>query len=114
MNYILVSSLNNQIQIMDIINEEEVQRFNGHLNSNYLVDVELFSGNNKHIIISGSEDGNICLWDMENPSEPHRLPSDMLNNPEGNIVNCLDINKAGLMATSCFPYSDNSINLIQM
>ena len=34
-NYVLISSLNNQIQVLDLISEQEVSKYTGHKNSQY-------------------------------------------------------------------------------
>ncbi len=88
----LVSSINGQIQLINLINEEEIIRFQGHSNKNYLLDYDIlykasekdylseynltdysFSkrSNSKYnfdeiYLISGSEDGLLYIWDFEN------------------------------------------------
>lgn len=67
----MISSFNNQIQIIDLITEEEVKRFTGHKHSNYLIDLcfyckEDHDGNNdNYFVVSGSEDGAIYSWNIE-------------------------------------------------
>lgn len=98
-NYVISSTLNNKIQVIDITSEKELIEFKGHMNTNYLLDFDfIYTYNNKYkdnvsnlisdieksqsfnfnqnslrryfyeelYLVSGSEDGCIYIWDVEN------------------------------------------------
>lgn len=62
--HVIVSSLNNRIQILDYNNEAEFCRYEGHTNEKMLVDYEIFNRHYSPYLISGSEDGCVYIWDM--------------------------------------------------
>lgn len=107
--YLLISSLNNQIQIIDITTEEEVKRFCGHVNSQRLVDVSYHydSYSDKVFILSGSEDGNVCIWDLDDDnSQCQRIQ--IFNSPNA-VVNTFTLSKSGILCVSGYPDEDNKI-----
>lgn len=59
---VLASSLDNTIRLLDKDNGELLNEFQGHKNEDYKVD-SCFSSDDSHIV-SGSEDGKICFWDL--------------------------------------------------
>jgi len=119
MNYLLISSLNNQIQIINILDEEEVIKFIGHANSGHLVDLCFVNNNSmddengKTFLISGSEDGKFYYWDvMESEGRHINMEGYLDGNHEENqslIVNCISSNNNGLVACAGYPKSDNNI-----
>jgi WD40 repeat protein len=109
-NHIILSSLNNQMQVINLIDEEEVLKYTGHTNSKYLVDIALMENNNRKYLISGSEDDNIALWDIEMANECVKIPA----GTTGQNINCLSCNKGGILAYSGFPDPTNYLNLISL
>ncbi|CAH1769886.1 5064_t:CDS:2, partial [Entrophospora sp. SA101] len=63
-NYILASSLDSVIRLMDKEDGRMLNDFKGHKNSTYRVNSCL--SNDDSQIISGSEDGSIYIWDLLN------------------------------------------------
>ncbi|XJO72166.1 hypothetical protein BDV3_003321 [Batrachochytrium dendrobatidis] len=61
-NCILVNTLDSKIRLFDKETGELLSEYTGHKNSDYRV-VSTFSYTDAHVI-SGSEDGRICMWDL--------------------------------------------------
>eukprot|EP00794_Sanderia_malayensis_P016042 gene16042-17664_t len=68
---ILVSSLDHTIRLMDRSSGEMLNSFKGHQNSTYKIDSCL--SNNDCYVVSGSEDGRICFWDLIEGNLVHSL-----------------------------------------
>lgn len=59
---LLVSSLGNSIRLLDKLTGEMLAEYSGHLNRNYRLDSCMdFSD---QFVLSGSENGCVCVWDM--------------------------------------------------
>ena len=93
----IVSSLNNQIMLINLQTEEEILRYSGHSNTKYILDFDIVTKNKSDkseylkkvdnfnnyyskksarkfysdelFLISGSEDGKIYNWNLQNPEE---------------------------------------------
>ncbi|RKO84259.1 WD40-repeat-containing domain protein [Blyttiomyces helicus] len=61
-NCVLASSLDNTIRLFDKENGELLSEYTGHKNSQYRI-VACLTNTDAHVI-SGSEDGRICMWDL--------------------------------------------------
>ncbi|CAG8458092.1 12413_t:CDS:2 [Ambispora leptoticha] len=61
-NCVLASSLDDTIRLMDKDNGGLLNSFKGHKNTQYKIQ-SCLSNYDMHVI-SGSEDGNICIWDL--------------------------------------------------
>ncbi|KAH6571539.1 hypothetical protein BASA50_003484 [Batrachochytrium salamandrivorans] len=61
-NCILSSTLDNVIRLFDKETGELLSEYIGHKNSDYRI-VSTFSYTDAHVV-SGSEDGRICMWDL--------------------------------------------------
>ncbi|CAF0952208.1 unnamed protein product [Brachionus calyciflorus] len=59
---ILVSLLDNRILLIDKFTGEMLNEYKGHINKDY--QVESCMNNSSSVVISGSEDGNVYLWDV--------------------------------------------------
>ena len=105
---------------MDVLSEEEINRYTGHTNSKFLIDSFFYKDGEtgKNILISGSEDGNIYSWDIlneKNYCKFYPFESPLLNNEVNTNTNtnsssiCLSINSKGLLVTSGFPDNDSLI-----
>jgi WD40 repeat protein len=107
--------LNNQIQVIDLLNEDEILKYSGHLNSRYLVDVKIHENkyNNKKYLISGSEDDTIAIWDVERGGECNKINISGMSDTN-QIINCLSVNDENIIAYSGFPDIDNSISLLSI
>jgi WD40 repeat protein len=112
-NFLLVSSLNNQIQVIDIIKEEEIAKFTGHVHSRFLMDISTYYTNTeeKAFIFTGSEDGHIYYWNVEEDDICYKLKTNFLENTS---INCMSHNNADLIICSGFPDIKNSINVIKI
>ena len=95
MNHLLISTLNNQIQVLDLFKDEEVVKFSGHTNSNHLVDLQIMEHDGNVYLLSGSEDGCFYMWNVEG-GECLKIPIEEANC----TMNGLTMNKRGIMATS--------------
>jgi WD40 repeat protein len=109
MKHLLISTLNNQIQVTDLYREEEVTKFQGHLNSNFLLDTKFMEIEDEIYLLSGSEDFAFYVWEVSDNSN-------ILNNSNSNYfkkevpvknLNCLTSNSEGLICVSGFPESNN-------
>ena len=63
-DYLMISSFNSQIEIVDIVTEEEVKKFHGGKHTNYICDCGVYNSNDNNYIVSGDEGGNLCVWDV--------------------------------------------------
>ncbi|KAI8844768.1 WD40-repeat-containing domain protein [Chytridium lagenaria] len=61
-NCILVSTLDDTVRLLDKENGEVLAEYKGHKNKDYKVTSTL--SNDDAYVISGSEDGRICFWDL--------------------------------------------------
>jgi WD40 repeat protein len=104
MNHLLISTLNNQIQVLDLNKDEEVIKFSGHVNSNFLVDLQVYENDNNVYLISGSEDGYLYLWNVEGQNlEPKKFQVE----ESTCTINCITMNKSGILATAGFNCNEN-------
>jgi len=98
--------MNNQIQILDLFKEEEIIKYTGHESSNYLIDQCLFTDDNINtFLISGSEDTYLYRWNVLEGGEGTKIGKlRQFYSNDHTIVNSLDINKNGVLATAAYPY----------
>lgn len=61
-NAVLVSTLDSTIRLMDKGNGQLLQSYKGHTNKDYRIRSVL--GMADSVVISGSEDGKLCAWDL--------------------------------------------------
>lgn len=61
-NAVLVSTLDSVIRLMDKSNGQMLQSYKGHMNENYRIRSCLGLGD--AVVVSGSEDGKIYVWDL--------------------------------------------------
>ncbi|KAJ3098169.1 WD repeat-containing protein 83 [Phlyctochytrium planicorne] len=61
-NCVLASSLDNTVRLLDKDNGDVLAEYRGHKNSEYKIASTL--SNDDAYVISGSEDGRICFWDL--------------------------------------------------
>jgi WD40 repeat protein len=99
--------MNSQIQVMDLHKEEEVMKYTGHMNSNVLLDNTIVNYKGETYLISGSEDGNLYLWNV-NESQP------LKKQIYSHTINCLGINNNGVLATAGFPDLNQSIKIYKL
>lgn len=105
---------------MDLTKEQEIIKYTGHLNSQHLVDQCLIedSRNGSIYLISGSEDGSIYKWNVEEGGEGSRI--DVISNfsdyplAEQVVVNCVASNKKGVLVSAGYPNTDNNINFYSL
>ncbi|KAI9885544.1 MAG: hypothetical protein M1823_002643 [Watsoniomyces obsoletus] len=70
-NALLVSTLDNTIRLIDKGNGVVLQSYRGHVNKDYRIRSSL--GLNDAYVVSGSEDGQIYVWDLLDGKVLHRL-----------------------------------------
>ena len=73
--FVLLSSFDNNLNVINVVNEMEIKKFSGCKHKKYLVDCGVFydGNNNKNYIISGDEEGYLCCWDIkENSENPYK------------------------------------------
>jgi WD40 repeat protein len=59
--YALISLANQEIQIWDFNRKRQLQKFQGHIQTKYVLR-SCFGGADQNFVMSGSEDGNIYIW----------------------------------------------------
>ncbi|XP_064387082.1 WD repeat domain-containing protein 83-like [Halichondria panicea] len=74
---VLVSTLDSKLRLFDKDSGEMLNEYSGHVNSDYKLD-SCLSQDDSHVI-SGSEDGRVCFWDLV----------------EGHLVHTLQLSKKG-------------------
>ncbi|XP_065179713.1 WD repeat domain-containing protein 83-like isoform X2 [Sycon ciliatum] len=75
---VLVSSLDSTMRLVDKATGQVLCSYTGHKNSKYSID-NCLSAKDTHVI-SGSEDGRICFWDLVEASPTRECtPSDRIN-----------------------------------
>ena len=110
----MISTLNNQIQVLDLINEIEVSKYIGHKNCQYLLDLKILTTSKDDILLlSGSEDNKVYVWNVEDGMD---FQSFYVNQERSTdrILNCLSLSSSSnLLATSSFSntYTTNSIEI---
>lgn len=111
-NYVMLSSFNNQIDIIDIVTEEEVKKFGGYKHTNYLIDCGIYKNiKGKYCVLSGDEEGNLCSWDTKGDGNPikYKVKPENENNM---VVNTLDkVND--IVAVAGFNDKTNSVYLFK-
>jgi len=81
-------------QINEICEENCVHEFKGHLNELTVKEVNYF-GFNSEYVISGSDDGNIFIWD----SKTGKIVN-IIENADSEVVNCIQGNPMTMMLAS--------------
>ena len=61
-NCLLVSTLNSTIRLLDRDTGESLSEYTGHTNVEFKVDSVL--SHNDAYVVSGSEDGSLCFWEL--------------------------------------------------
>lgn len=61
-NCVLASTLNSTIRLLDKETGELLSEYTGHKNDDYKLDSAL--SHNDAYVVSGSEDGDVCIWDL--------------------------------------------------
>ena len=87
---------------MNVNTEDELVKFTGHINNSYLLDTTIVEKDDNTYLLSGSEDGTIHIWNVEN-GVGNKVPIGDNNM----IFNCLTSNKKGIFASSAFPTNNN-------
>lgn len=94
-NTILVSTLDSKLRLMDKSNGEMLRTFSGHIHKEYRL--RSVFGPRDETIISGSEDGRICIWDIEEGKLVYQLE----NGHDGRVVTCVAVHPRGTQMLSC-------------
>jgi mitogen-activated protein kinase organizer 1 len=71
-NCILASCLDNTLRLMDKDSGEMLNSYKGHKNQDYKLD-SCLSHDDAHVV-SGSEDGTVCFWDLIEGNLLHSFP----------------------------------------
>eukprot|EP00041_Stephanoeca_diplocostata_P014037 m.252086 g.252086 ORF g.252086 m.252086 type:complete len:340 (-) comp19551_c1_seq2:35-1054(-) len=69
-NCILASTLNSTVRLLDKESGEMLAEYTGRTNTEYKVDAVL--SHNDAYVVSGSEDGDLCYWDLVSGRMLHR------------------------------------------
>jgi WD40 repeat protein len=109
-NYLLISSLNNQLQVINLLTEDEVVKYTGNVNSKHLVDVAIFDKNERKYLLTGSEDDSIGLWDIEKGGDCKKV----ITGTSGQTINSLASSRDGVIAYSGFPDNENNLTLFSL
>jgi WD40 repeat protein len=94
------------MQIVNIIKEEEiVKKYSGHQNTKNLVDLTFFTKDEQEVyILSGSEDGSICMWNTQ--EEGKCIKNQVLEN--STVINAISVNKNGLISYNGYTDTDET------
>ena len=63
------SGLDNSICIYDSKSEDWIKKFTGHKNEQLPISINYVLKDNKSYLLSGSENPEICLWDMDDETK---------------------------------------------
>ncbi|OLL21790.1 WD repeat domain-containing protein 83 [Neolecta irregularis DAH-3] len=92
---LLIATLNSQLRLFDKSTGGLLQTFLGHTNTTYRVR-SCFAGIDEGYIISGSEDGQIFIWDYLDASIIHQIKAH-----DGKIIACVDFHAERNQMLSC-------------
>lgn len=88
---ILVSTLNSMVRLVDQTNGDDLKHFTGHRNTE--LRLKSIFGRNEQVVISPSEDSEICLWQTQSATLMARLVPDRrdLSNTakHAHLINCV-------------------------
>ncbi len=93
-NALLVSTLDGTIRLIDKGNGTLLQSYKGHVNKDYRIRSCL--GMNDAYVVSGSEDGQIYVWDLLDGKALHKLDAHTKKVASAVVVN--DVRKEWLSA----------------
>ena len=48
--------------------------YSGHVNKDFCIDVSVINFRNRPILVGGSEDGQVCVWDLQSQNLIARKP----------------------------------------
>ena len=77
--YILACTLDSTIKLWDYVTGQCLKTYQGHKNekvcciASFMVDRSPDSDDQKPLIISGSEDGSVVMWDLQSKSVVHQI-----------------------------------------
>ncbi|QSL64922.1 hypothetical protein MERGE_002226 [Pneumocystis wakefieldiae] len=97
-NCLLISTLDSTIRLFDKCNGGLLQTFKGHVNSEYRV--KSCFGQSDKVVISGSEDGRICVWDLLEGKLIHQLRF-APENSQRSCVSCVAFHPKKNQMLSC-------------
>ncbi|CCJ29548.1 unnamed protein product, partial [Pneumocystis jirovecii] len=97
-NCLLISTLDSKIRLIDKCNGGLLQTFEGHVNSEYRV--RSCFGQTEKMIISGSEDGRICVWDLLEAKLIYQLQS-APKNSQRSCISCVTFHPKKNQMLSC-------------
>jgi hypothetical protein len=65
--------MNGQLGIYDLQGRLE-KSYTGHLNNKYCIDVTYNKFRGRQILVGGSEDGSVCVWDLQSQYLVAKIP----------------------------------------
>ncbi|KAK4451888.1 WD40-repeat-containing domain protein [Podospora aff. communis PSN243] len=80
--FLLVNKTDGEAQLIDITTRDAIQKYRGHSGGDYTIRSG-FGGANESFVISGSDDGLVCIWHKSTGIPVHRLEA---HHPRCNAV----------------------------
>lgn len=65
--FLLAATLDGRIRVWDPLGAKVVRTFVGHANASYCLGAAFTSTSTRTGVVSGSEDGRVCVWDLQPP-----------------------------------------------
>lgn len=64
--YLLSASLDQLVKLWEFANKDRpIRTYGGHDNNNYAQSIDYGMINGKRVVLAGSEDGKIYVWDLQ-------------------------------------------------
>ncbi|KAK3365871.1 WD domain-containing protein [Lasiosphaeria ovina] len=80
--FLLVNKVDGEAQLIDIASRDVVQKYHGHSGGGYTIR-STFGGANESFVVSGSEDGSMCIWHKSTGIQVERVAA---HDPRCNAV----------------------------
>lgn len=75
--YVVVATLDSRVRLWDFLASRPVKSYTGHTNTKFCAaaGVALAPEGERHAVFSGSETGEVVLWDLQSRGVRTRLPA---------------------------------------
>ncbi|KAK0627045.1 WD40-repeat-containing domain protein [Immersiella caudata] len=80
--FLLVNKTDGEAQLVDIVSRDTIQKYQGHSGGDYTIRSG-FGGADESFVISGSDDGLVCIWHKSTGIPVHRMEA---HHPRCNAV----------------------------
>ncbi|RHY12372.1 hypothetical protein DYB37_000343 [Aphanomyces astaci] len=73
--FVLVSTLDGKLRLWDYVRSRVLKTYSGHVNASFCIFSAFSVVGDKPHVVSGSEDGNVVLWDVQTQSIAQIIPA---------------------------------------